>query len=193
MNKFISISVMILSTFLFQKSYGATSLQYPYLEHNILQAVLGERSDKCFTIEPVQKTQDNIFSQNISTSPSCSNEKNALISLLSQSKIIFTSQSNYQILVDNVSLPSPDILSKGKELSQIRLLFKNTPYFIDAKSYNIIMHPDIMLYFKPTIVSYVSDDISQNKNLTYLTTAEIFNQIFDFENSNMWISNTISQ
>lgn len=193
MSKFLPVCFMILSTFLFQKSYGITTLQYPYLEHNILQVVIGENSDKCFTIDPVTENQSKVFIQNITTSTLCSDEKNALINLLSQSKIIFQYQSNYQILVDNISLPSPSILKKEEELSQIQLLFKNNPYFINATSYDIRLYPNIILYFKPTIVSYISDDISQNKNMTYLTTAEIFNQIFDFKNSNMWISNTISQ
>lgn len=200
MYKFLSVCFFsIFSLFFFQKSYAL--LPYPYLEYNMLKAILSADKNSCFTIEPVQ-IQNTTYIQNINvnTSEQCFFKKEALKKLLSQSLITSNDPSQYQILVDNDSLLPAKKLTPNEEFFQIYMLFMDNPYFVSAKMADWVHNPNlprlspaIMIYFKSTIISYPSDNIGQNKSLTYLTSAQAFSQIFDFQKWNMWVSNTISQ
>ena len=198
MNKFFTLFCLLSSLFFVQKSYSL--IQFPYKNHNILLSAFADDTDQCFTIEPVLN-ENNIFIQNITTQETvhCFNKKIALMTILSQSLLLDNYKYNYQILVDNLPLPEVNLnISPEEEVFQIQTLFSNNSNFVSAEMAEWVrnpslphMSPAIMIFYQSKVMSFYSDDISENKNKTYLTTAQFFKQLFDFRKLGMGISHTI--
>ena len=198
MNKFCTLFILLSSLFFVQKSQAL--IQFPYKNHNILLSAFADDTDQCFTIEPVLN-ENNIFIQNITTQETvnCFNKKIALITILSQSLLLDNYKYNYQILVDNLPLPEANLnITPEEELFHIQTLFIHNSNFVAAEMAEWVrnpslphMSPAIMILYKSKVISFYSDDISENKNKTYLTTAQFFKQLFDFRKLGMGISHTI--
>jgi hypothetical protein len=180
-------ALFFLSFFYFPKSQAL--IQYPYLNHNILQAAFEQDMDKCIFVEDIR--QDGaVFVQNlrIDQREGCLAKKQALMKLFGQSHFISDYGPGYLLLINNENpLMAKENLSVEDMALQIQLLFEHNSVFSSVMIAGWVTNPQLprvspalMILYHPTIVSYYSDDISQNKMKTYLTAAQFYRFLFDF-------------